>query len=493
MPTLSAPRTTGVLVAGCLAQFLVVLDVSVVNVALPAMRTALGFDAAGLQWVVNAYTLTFAGFLLLGGRAADLFGRRRIFLLGLGLFGVASLAGGLANSPGLLIAARAAQGLGGAVLAPASLTILTTTFPEGPQRSRALGAWAAVGGVGGAAGGLAGGVLVQLLSWRWIFLVNVPVVIGTVVLALAVVVETRAEHRPRLDVPGAVLVTAGLGAFVFGVVSTETVGWASPRVWGPLAAAVVLLGVFAVVQRRVRQPLVPFDVFRARPVTVANVAMMLIASAMFSMWFFVSLYMQGVLGFDALTAGLAFLPQSVCIVIGSQISSRLVPRLGARPVLVTGAALQALGFAWFALLRVDSTWVGGVLGPGVLVTLGMGLSFTPLAVSATDGVAASRAGLASGLLTTFRQVGGAIGLAALATLATTRTVALAAAGVPAAEATTAGTTRAFAVAAVVVAGAALIALALPRRRPGATDADADADVPDGAGRDPTGRDTAPAR
>jgi EmrB/QacA subfamily drug resistance transporter len=457
-------RTTGVLVAGCLAQFLVVLDVSVVNVALPAMRAALGFDAAGLQWVVNAYTLTFAGFLLLGGRAADLFGRRRIFLLGLGLFGAASLAGGLANSPGLLIAARAAQGLGGAVLAPASLTILTTTFPEGPQRSRALGAWAGVGGLGGATGGLAGGVLVHLLSWRWIFLVNVPIVAATVVLAMGVVVETRADRRPRLDVPGALLATTGLGAFVFGVVSTETVGWSSPRVWGPLAVAVVLLAGFAAVQLRSREPLVPFDVFRARAVTVANVAMLLIASAMFSMWYFVSLYMQGVLGFDALTAGLAFLPQSACIVIGSQVSSRLVPRLGSRTVLIGGALIQTIGFAWFALLRADSTWVGGVLGPGILVTLGMGISFTPLAVSATDGVAAERAGLASGLLTTFRQVGGAVGLAVLATLATTRTTALTAAGTPAPEAMTAGTTRAFAVAAVLVAAAAVVATMLPRHR-----------------------------
>lgn len=452
------------LLAACLAQFMVVLDVSIVNVALPAMRTSLGFDPAGLQWVVNAYTLAFAGFLLLGGRAADLFGRRRMFLVGLGLFGVASLVGGLADSPGLLLAARAAQGLGGAVLSPASLTILTTTFAEGAARARALGAWAAVGGLGGAVGGLAGGVLVQLLSWRWIFLVNVPVAALTAALAVAVVRETRAGRRPRLDVPGAVLVTGGLVAFVTAVVSTESEPWSSPRVWGGFALAAVLIGAFLVVQRRGSEPLVPLDVFAVRSVSVANGAMMLIASAMFSMWYFVSLHMQSVLGFDALHAGLAFLPQSFSIVLGSQLSSRLLPRFGPRPVLVAGATMTAAGFAWFATLDATSSWVGGVLGPGILVALGMGLSFTPLASSATSGVDPGRAGLVSGLLNTSRQVGGAIGLAVLATLATATTATARAGGAPEAVALTAGTTRAFAVAAIATAVAALVALLLPRQR-----------------------------
>ena len=447
---------------------MVVLDVSVVNVALPAMRTSLGFDAEGLQWVVNAYTLAFAGFLLLGGRAADLFGRRRMFLVGLAIFGVASLVGGLANAPGLLLAARAAQGLGGAVLAPASLTILTTTFAEGPARSRALGAWAAIGGAGGAAGGLAGGLLVHYLSWRWIFLVNVPVVVGTIVLALAVVHETRARERPSLDVAGALLVTGGLVALVYGVVSSESRSWTSPVTLGAFAAAMVLLGAFVAVQQRVRAPLVPLDVFRIRTVTTANVVMFGIASAMFSMWYFVSLHMQQVLGFDALAAGLAFLPQSLSIVAASTLASRLLPRLGPRPLLVGGCAATAAGFGWFATLAPTDSWAVGVLGPGVVVSLGMGLTFTPLAAAATSGVDGSRAGLVSGLLTTSRQTGGAIGLSVLATLATAHTTALIGAGVASPVALTAGTTRAFTVAAVVVAASALVALTVPNpRRDGA--------------------------
>ena len=461
-PRGTAPRAGLVLVASCLAQFMVVLDVSVVNVALPSLRDALGFDAAGLQWVVNTYTLAFAGFLLLGGRAADVFGRRRVFLAGLVLFGAASLVGGLANSPGLLLAARAAQGLGGAVLAPASLTILTTTFAEGAARSRALGAWAAVGGLGGATGGLAGGVLVHLLSWRWIFLVNVPVVIGTVVLAAAVVRETRAATRPPMDVGGAVLATGGLVALVYGVVSSESRSWTSPLTWGAFVLAAAALAAFVVLQRRVAAPLVPLGIFRHRAVTTANVVMFGVASGMFSMWYFVSLHMQSVLGFDALAAGLAFLPQSLSIVVGSQLASRLLPRTGVRPLLVGGTALTAAGFAWFALLSASDGWVGGVLGPGVVVSLGMGLTFTPLASAATSGIEASRAGLASGLLTTSRQTGGAIGLAVLATLATAHTAALLGAGVPAPVALTAGTTRAFTVAAVVVGASAVVAATLPR-------------------------------
>ncbi|MDL5160250.1 DHA2 family efflux MFS transporter permease subunit [Actinomycetospora termitidis] len=456
------PRDRLVLLVACLAQFMVVLDVSIVNVALPAMREALGFSATGLQWVVSAYTLAFAGFLLLGGRAADLFGRRRMFLVGLALFGAASLVGGLADSPGLVLAARAAQGLGGAVLSPATLTILTTTFAEGAARARALGAWAAIGGVGGAVGGIAGGVLVHFLSWRWIFLVNVPVVVLTAVLARIAVSETRADDRPRLDTGGALLVTGGLVAFVHGVVSSESAGWSSALTWGSFVVAAVLLAGFVFLETRIASPLVPLGVFRIRSVSVANGTMALISSAMFAMWYFVSIHMQGVLGFDALTAGLAFLPQSATIVLGSQFSSRMLSRVGARPLLSGGAFLTAAGFAWFALLTPTSTWVGGVLGPGIAVGLGMGVALTPLAGAATSGVDRTQAGLASGLLNTSRQVGGAIGLAVLSTLATARADALTAGGAIAAAASTAGTTRAFAVAAVVVAAAGCVSLLLPR-------------------------------
>ena len=460
-------RTGLVLLASCLAQFMVVLDVSIVNVAIPSIRSALGFDAEGLAWVVNAYTLAFAGFLLLGGRAADLFGRRRVFLVGLGLFGLASLVGGLANDPALLLAARAAHGLGGAVLSPASLVILQTTYAEGAARARAFGWWSAMGGIGGATGGLAGGVLVGLLSWRWIFLVNVPVVIVTAVLTLAVVRETRSEQRPGLDVTGAVLVTAGLVALVFGVVSLESASWTSPRVLGGLAVGVVLLAAFVLVQHRSSHPLVPLSVFRIRSVSTANVVIMLISSAMFSMWFFVSLHMQGVLGFDALTAGLAFLPQSASVVLGSQVSSRLLPRVGARALLVGGATLTAAGFAWFAFLTPTTSWAAGILGPGIAVSLGMGIVFPAVTTAATTGVGPGLAGLVSGLVTTSRQIGGAIGLSVLATLAASHTAGLAAAGAAAPVAQTAGTTRAFAVAAVVVAVSALVALLVPAPRPAA--------------------------
>lgn len=452
------------LTASCLAQFMVVLDVSIVNVALPSMRTALGFDAEGLAWVINAYTLAFAGFLLLGGRAADLFGRRRVFLVGLGLFGLASLIGGLANHPTLLLAARAVQGLGGAVLSPASLAILQTTYPEGAARSRAFGWWAAMGGVGGAAGGLAGGLLVGLLSWRWIFLVNVPVVVLTAVLTLAVVCETRDEQRPGLDVTGAVLVTGGLVALVYGVVSLESAPWVSVPVLGAMAVAAVLLTAFVLSQRRSHHPLVPLSVFRLRSVSTANVVILLISSAMFSMWFFVSLHMQDVLGFDALTAGLAFLPQSLSVVLGSQISSRLLPRVGPRAMLVAGGTLTAAGFAWFAFLTPTTSWAAGVLGPGVAVTLGIGLVFPAVTTAATTGVDGGLAGLVSGLVTTSRQIGGALGLSVLSTLAAAHTAALAAAGVAAPVAQTAGTTRAFAVSAVVVGVAVVVALRVPAPR-----------------------------
>jgi EmrB/QacA subfamily drug resistance transporter len=464
MGTSTGPRSGLVLLVSCLAQFMVVLDVSIVNVALPAVRSALGFDPAGLQWVVNAYTLAFAGFLLLGGRAADLFGRRRMFLVGLGLFGVASLIGGLANDPALLLAARAVQGLGGAVLAPTSLSILTTTFTEGPERSRAFGWWSAVGGVGGATGGFAGGVLVSLLSWRWIFLVNVPVVVASAVLALLVVRETRAERRPSLDVVGAVLVTGGLVALVFGVVTLEQEPWTSPTVWGSLVLAALLLAAFVVTQARSRDPLVPLATFRNRAVTASNVTIFLISSGMFSMWFFVSLHMQGVLGFDALTAGLAFLPQSASVVLGSQLSSRLLPRFGPRAVMVAGSALTAAGFAWFALLTPTTSWLAGILGPGIAVSLGMGLVFPAVTTAATSGVDASNSGLVSGLVTTSRQVGGAIGLSVLSTLAVAHSSTVLATGAPEAVAATAGTTRAFAVAAGVVVLAAVAALAVPSRR-----------------------------
>jgi EmrB/QacA subfamily drug resistance transporter len=426
----SPPTTRGpswlLLAVVCVGQFMVVLDLSIVNVALPAMQRDLHFSATQLQWVVNAYALTFGGFLLLGGRAADLFGRRKIFILGLAMFSGASLICALAPNEGLLLAARALQGLGAAVLSPATLTILTTTFREPAERSRALGLWSAMAAVGGASGALFGGVLTDLLSWRWIFYINVPIGLLTIVAARAALVDTKAEgHRPTLDVVGAFTVTGGLVAFVYAIAGTDTHSWGSAATLVPIAVAVALLAVFAVVETKVaRTPLVPFRLFRSRGVTGANLAMMLVGGAIFAMWLFLSLYMQEVLHFSPLITGVGFLPQTAAIAIGAQVAARLVPRFGPRPPLLVGVALAVVGLAWLSRLSPTGNYVSDVLGGSVLATLGMGLSFTPLAFAATAGVAREEAGLASGMLNTSRQVGGSIALAALATIAASRTAAL---------------------------------------------------------------------
>jgi EmrB/QacA subfamily drug resistance transporter len=456
-----------VLSLACLAQFMVLLDVSIVNVALPSMRSSLGFSQTGLQWVVNAYTLTFAGFLLLGGRAADLYGRRRIFILGLALFSLASLAGGLAQDQGTLIAARAIQGLGGAVLSPATLTILTTTFREGPARSRALGIWSAVAAAGGATGALLGGVLTEFLSWRWIFFVNVPIGILAIVAARAVLVETRVETEHRnLDVAGALTVTGGLVALVYGIVRTDVYAWTSVQTLAALALAVVLLGLFVLIEARLATaPLMPLGVFRSRSVSGANVVMLCMGGAMFAMWFFLTLYMQNVLGYSPLAAGLAFVPQTVAIAIGAGISSRVLPRVGARSLLIVGPLVSAAGLAWLSRLSPTGTYLVDILGPGVLIAFGLGLSFMPVTFAATSGVARSDAGLASGLVNTTRQVGGSIGLAALATVAADHTRSLLAGTAHSrsavAAATAGGFGRAFVVASIIAIAAAAAALILP--------------------------------
>ncbi|GFJ89570.1 MFS transporter [Phytohabitans rumicis] len=316
------------LLVTCAAQFLVVLDVSIVNVALPAMRDDLGFGATGLEWVVNAYALTFAGFLLLGGRAADLYGRRRTLIAGLALFAGASLVGGLATAPGVLVAARAAQGLGGALLMPATLAILTTTYPEGPKRARAIAVWSAVGAAGGAAGSVFGGLLTDLLSWRWTLLINVPIGAAVIVAALLVLDPGRDGAGRRLDVLGAVTATAGLSALALGVTQTALV---------PLLVGLALLAVFVAVQARVaRQPLMPLRIFRSRAVTGANVVILLTGAAGFAMWYFISLYLQNVRGYGALTTGLAFLPHTFAIIVAARLAPRLMTRFGVRPLVVLG-------------------------------------------------------------------------------------------------------------------------------------------------------------
>jgi len=459
----------------CVGQFMVVLDLSIVNVALPAMQRDLHFTTAQLQWVVNAYALTFGGFLLLGGRAADLFGRRKIFILGLAMFSGASLVCALAPNEGLLIAARALQGLGAAVLSPATLTILIATFREPAERARALGIWSAMAAVGGASGALFGGILTDLLSWRWIFYINVPIGLLTIVAARAALVDTRAEgERPSLDIVGALSVTGGLVALVYAVVGTDTHSWGSSATLVPIAVAVVLLATFVAMETRVaRTPLVPFRLFRSRGVTGANLAMLFVGGAIFSMWLFLSLYMQEVLHFSPLITGVGFLPQTAAIAIGAQVSARLVPRFGPRPPLLVGVLLAVVGLAWLSRISPTGTYVGDVLGGSVLATLGMGFSFTPLAFAATSGVARQEAGLASGMLNTSRQVGGSIGLAALATIAADRTAAVlrthAVGGVVGSvsrftqdKALTAGFSRVFLVAAVIALAGCVATLIIPR-------------------------------
>ncbi|MFD8650651.1 MFS transporter, partial [Streptomyces mirabilis] len=332
-----APPTWLVVALACAGQFLVVLDVSVVNVALPSMRTDLGLSAPGLQWVVNAYAIAFAGFMLLGGRAGDLYGRKRMFLVGLALFTVASLGGGLAQAGWQLLVARAAQGLGAAVLAPSTLTILTSAVPEGAARARAIATWTAVGAGGGAAGGLVGGLLVDGLSWRWVLLINVPV--GAVVLAGAArwLVESRAGDGRRLDLPGALLVTAGLATLAYGIVQTEAEGWTAAATLVPLCAGLALIGLFLLVEARTRVPLMPLRLLGVRAVASANAAMFVCGSAMFCMWFFMTLYAQNVLGYSPLGAGLALVPSSLAVVLGSKLAPRLMPVVGARNVAVIGS------------------------------------------------------------------------------------------------------------------------------------------------------------
>jgi EmrB/QacA subfamily drug resistance transporter len=469
MNTKTAPDTNRhlniVLALACLAQFMVVLDVSVVNVALPAIRSALHFSEQDLQWVVNAYTVTFAGFLLLGGRAADLLGRRRVFVSGLALFALASLAGGFAATQPELIAARAAQGLGGAIVAPASLSILTTTFAEGAARNRALGLWGAMGGAGGAAGVLLGGVLTDLFSWRWILFINVPIGLLAAFFAQRYIAETReAVRRRNFDLGGAVSATLGLSVLVLGIVRTDVTGWSSASTLGLMAGGLALLALFLVIEGRIaRSPLMPLRIYASRTLSAANVVVLMIGAAVFAMWFFLSLYLQQVLGYSPLRAGLAFLPMTLCIVACSTIASRVVTRVGPKPMLVAGMSLQTIGLVLFTQISAGGTYLGDVLLPSVLIAIGIGFSFVPVTIAAVTGVASEEAGLASGLVNTSRFVGGAIGLAILAALATARTNGDVTHGVAAHAALTGGFELAFGIAAAFSAIGALIALVgLPR-------------------------------
>ena len=404
-----------------MTQFVVILDASIVNVALPSIGTDLDFSQDNLSWVVNAYTLTFGGFLLLGGRMADLLGRRRMFISGLILFGIASLLGGLAQSDAWLIAARAVQGLGAALISPAALSIVTTTFAEGAERNRALGVWGAVAGAGGAVGVLLGGVLTEYLGWEWVLLVNTPITLVAAFLAPRLLVESRDDRESAFDIPGAVSVTAGLALLVYGLVNAEKAGWDSGETLGILAGAVALLVAFVVIESRTKHPLMPFSIFRLRTLRGANIVGLLVGMSLFSMFFFISLYLQQVLGYEPLKAGFAYLPLSILIVVSAGGASQLVTRFGFKPSLVTGMIFIAAGLLWFSQVSPDGTYVGDVLFPSMLAAIGLGLAFVPVTIAAVTGTKPGEAGLASGMLNTTQQVGGALGLAIAATIANSAT------------------------------------------------------------------------
>jgi len=402
----------------CLAQFVVVLDASIVNVALPSVGRSLELSQDNLSWVVNAYVLAFGGFLLLGGRLADHLGRRRVFTAGLLLFGVASLVGGFAESEGALIAARAAQGLGAALLSPAALSIITTTFRDGSERNRALGVWGAVAGAGGAAGVLLGGVLTEYLGWEWVLWVNVPIGFGAALLAPRLILESRAQSETRsFDLPGAITVTTGLAILVYALVEAPEAGWGSGQTIGLIAAAAALLGAFVAIESRASAPLMPLAIFRLRTLTGANVVGLLTGASLFSMFFFISLYMQNVLGYSAIKAGLSYLPLAVSIILAAGAASQLVTRVGFKPVLATGMVLVSAGLVWFSQISVDGSYLGDILLPSLLAGIGLGLAFVPQTIAAMSGVADREAGLASGLINTSQQIGGALGLAVLSSIA----------------------------------------------------------------------------
>ena len=460
-------RNNALLLTVCLAQFMVILDISIVNVALPDIHSSLGFSDTGLQWVVNAYTLSFAGFLMLAGRATDLLPRRQVFLVGVGLFAVASLGCALADGQGVLVGARAIQGLGAAVISAASLSIVTGSFKEGAERNRALGLWAAMGGVGGSAGVLLGGALTQAFSWPAVFIINVPVGIAVVLAGRRVIPRLDAVANERkLDVPGAVLISGGLTAIVYGIVRTDSLGWGSLGVLVPLALGVVLLGLFALVEGKLApDPLIPLDVFKMPALRAANLVVALLFAAMFGMWYFVSLYLQEVKGDDALLAGVSFLPMTLLIFAGSATAPKLVARLGVRTTLGIGMTLATIGFLVLATVEASSSYAVAILPGGMLAALGTGWSLVPATIVAVKGVPPEQNGLASGVVNTSRLVGGTLGLAVLTTLATSRTNELLGGGTAQLDALTSGYRLAFLIGAGLCLLGAVAAVTLLRPRP----------------------------
>jgi EmrB/QacA subfamily drug resistance transporter len=450
----------------CVAQFVVVLDASIVNVALPSIGKGLHFSEQNLPWIVNAYVIAFGGFLLLGGRAADLLGRRRVFMTGLLVVAVASLAAGFAATQGELIAARAAQGLGAAIISPSALSIVTNLFKDGSERNKALGAWGAVAGSAGAVGVLLGGVLTDGLGWEWVLWVNVPVALIALALTPGLIPESRSDSTARhFDAAGAVSVTAGLSVLAYAMLDASSAGWGSAKIVTLLAVALVLLGAFVAIELRSRAPLVPFRIFRLRTLSGANVVGLLLGASLFSMFFFISLYMQQVLGYSPIHTGVSYLPLAVTIVIAAGFGGQLVTRFGFKPILAAGMALVALGLVWFSRVSAGGSFLTDILGPSLLAALGLGFGFVTSTIAAVSGVKNQEAGLASGLINTSQQIGGALGLAVLSTIATTRTAhALASGGTNFHHALTQGFHSAFLGGAIIAALGFLATLILIRTR-----------------------------
>jgi EmrB/QacA subfamily drug resistance transporter len=457
----SRVNTTRVLALVAVAQFMVVLDATVVNVALPSIKTSLGFSEQSLSWVLNAYTLIFGGFLLLGGRLADSLGRRRLFMAGIALFSSASLICGLSQSEGMLLVARGLQGLGGAMVSPAALSIILTNFAEGHERNRALAVWGAIAGAGGAVGLLLGGVLVQALSWRWVFFINVPIGVAVLALAPRVVPESRAPTASRdYDAQGAVAITLGTMALVFTLIKADTWGWGSARTLAGFAAAALLIATFLFIERRHENPLVPLRIFSNRSLAASDATMLVVAAGLFGVFFFCTLYFQQVLGYSALKTGVAYLPWTLTTITVSTLASRIVDRFTPKPVLVGGLVLATTGFLLLSRVSGHADYVSHVLPAMIVLGAGLGMTFVPITISATSGVAPGDSGLASGLLTTTQQVGGSLGLAILSTVSTTRVGNALAAGSALPVALTHGFKGAFIAAAALCALGLVVALAL---------------------------------
>jgi EmrB/QacA subfamily drug resistance transporter len=443
-------------------QFMVVLDIAIVNVALPSIQTDLGFSQENLQWVISAYALLFGGVLLLGGRLADLLGRRRLFIAGLILFSIASLLAGFAWSEASLIGARALQGLGAAVITPAALSILTTTFAEGRERNIALGAWGGVGAFGAVAGVLLGGVFTDALSWEWIFFVNVPVGLLGLALTPVLLTESRDLTAKSFDIPGAALVTGGLVALVFAITQASDYGWTSVATIGVFAASAVLLAGFLFWETRASDPLMTFSIFRLRTLTGANVAGFILGTATFSMFLMLTLYMQQVLGYSAMKTGVAYLAVAATAIFWSFLAANLVTRIGVKPVLVVGMTMLTAGVAYFTQVSVGGSYVGDLLPGFLLISIGLGFSFVPISIAALAGVQPAEAGLASGLINTSQQIGGALGVAVLSTIATTTTDDAVAAGDAVPVALTDGFQAAFVVGAAIALVGILVSLFIVR-------------------------------